>query len=492
MTKAFNETPNILLVMTDQFNPRFIGAYQPGFPRTPHLNRLAESGVLFDNFYCNSPLCVPSRGSMMTGLFVTRAEVYDNGSNFSSSLPTFAHHLARAGYRTILSGKMHFIGPDQMHGFQERLTTDIYPATFAWTADWSLGLEHGENQGGVGPTGVIPWSSQLTFDEEVQHRSLTVLREIAADPDHKPFLLCVSYTHPHDPYLITQTYWQRYEGVEIPLPSAPSDAIENMHPYNQWIQLRHGLDTRPPNDAKIQSARRAYAGMASYIDDRVGELVAELERNGLLENTVVIFTSDHGDMMGEHGMWYKRTYLEDSIRIPMMVSWPATFPGGRRISAPASLVDLYPTILEIAGAPDRQETQAYLDGDSLVSMLSGSETQPRLVRSEYCGEGVLHPFLALRQQRYKYVFVRNTPPQLFDLESDPLEQHNLSGRPELQAAEERLASWVSQEWKDGALEQRILDDQRKRLLIKDAMRKAHYPSWDYQPVFDASRQFRRE
>lgn len=492
MTKSFSPAPNILLVMTDQFNPRFIGAYQPGFPKTPHLDHLAEKGVLFRNFYCNSPLCVPSRGSLLTGRFVTNAEVYDNGSDFSSSLPTFAHHLTLAGYRTILSGKMHFIGPDQLHGFEERLTTDIYPATFAWTADWSLGLNHGENQGGVGHAGVIPWSTQLSFDSEVQHRSLAAIRDIALNAHPKPFLLCVSYTHPHDPYVITEPYWKRYDGVAIPMPSAPPDNIENMHPYNQWIQLRHGLDTQPPTETQIQAARRAYAGMASYIDDLVGELIGELDRNDLLENTVVIFTSDHGDMMGEHGMWYKRTYMEDSIRIPMIVSWPANLSGGNRVDTPASLVDLYPTLLELAGVPDRQYVKTNLDGRSLLPLLTGEEDQPRLVRCEYCGEGVLHPALSLRLGKYKYIYVHSTPAQLFDMESDPFEQNNLSGHPDMKAVEDDLAALVPDEWKDGSLEQRILADQSNRLLIKAAMRKGSYPAWDYQPTFDASKQYRRE
>ena len=478
--------------MTDQFNPGFIGAFHPGFPQTPHLDQLAENGARFENFYCNSPLCVPSRGSLMTGMNVTRAHVYDNGSTFSSSLPTFAHHLSRAGYRTILSGKMHFIGPDQLHGFQERLTTDIYPATFAWTADWSLGLDHGENQGGVGPTGVIPWSVQLTFDEEVQHRSLDVIREIASDKHRQPFLLCVSYTHPHDPYVITEPYWNRYEGVEIPLPSAPPVAPENMHPYNQWIQLRHGLDTNPPDEDHVRSARRAYAGMASYIDDKVGELLAELGKFHMLENTVVIFTSDHGDMMGEHGMWYKRTYMEDSIRIPMIVSWPSQIPGGRRVLSPASLVDLFPTLLEIANIPGRQQILQTADGESLLPLLIGEDEESRIIFTEYCGEGVLHPALALRRGRYKYVFVATTPAQLFDLENDPLESHNLSGKPEYQAIEDEMAALVPDEWKNGALEQRILADQRNRLWIKDAMRKAPCPSWDYQPSNDLSKRMRRE
>lgn len=484
--------PNFLFILTDQFNPRFIGAYGETFPRTPHLDQLAESGTLFESFYCNSPLCVPSRGSMLTGKHVTNAEVYDNGSSFSSSLPTFAHHLARAGYRSILSGKMHLIGPDQLHGFQNRLTTDIYPSSFAWTADWSLGLEHGENQGGVGPVGVTRWNMQMKFDEEVHYRSLVALRELANDSSNQPFLLCVSYTHPHDPYQVSQPFWDLYSDVDIPAPAAPGRSVEQMHPFNQWIQRRHGLDEQPPDLRLAQAARRSYAGNASYIDTKVGELLAELNTSGLAESTVVIFASDHGDMVGEHGMWYKRTFYEDAIRVPLIFSMPGELSFAKRIAAPASLVDLYPTLLAIADTPDFEAAVESVDGKSLLPLMSGKPDDGRLIVSEYCAEGVLHPALILRRNRFKYIYVHDTPPLLFDIEGDPLEQKNLAGNSTYVDVEQEFQNAIPEAWRDGTLERRIRLDQRNRLWIKEAMNTVEYPAWDYQPFASAANQYRRE
>src|SRR5215475_9531554 len=213
--------PNILILMADQLTARALRAYGGSIARTPYIDALADEGVVFDSFYCNSPLCAPSRYSFMAGQLPSKIGAYDNAAEFASDIPTFAHYLRQAGYRTALSGKMHFCGPDQLHGFEERLTTDIYPADFGWTPDW----EHPEirpswyhNMLSVTQAGPCRRSNQLDFDEEVVYAARRFLFDAARGSDERPFCLVVSLTHPHDPYAILPEYWDRYRAEDIDLP----------------------------------------------------------------------------------------------------------------------------------------------------------------------------------------------------------------------------------------------------------------------------------
>ncbi len=228
--------PNILLVMADQLSALATSPYGNRDVLTPHLQALADRGVVFEHAYCNAPLCAPSRASLLTGQLASRLPVNDNAEELPATVPTFVHHLRRAGYRTVLAGKMHFVGPDQLHGFEERLTTDIYPADFMWTKTWDsqgdpprrVGLPGDAESGAsyarqmaqmVVEAGPVPWSYQHDYDEEVHAGALATLRDLAlrrataggaaGAPGTPPWFLCVSYTHPHDPYVNLPEYWQR-------------------------------------------------------------------------------------------------------------------------------------------------------------------------------------------------------------------------------------------------------------------------------------------
>src|SRR5204862_145830 len=181
-----------------------------GHPMTkaPAMSWLAESGVVFDAAYTASPLCSPARASFMTGLLPSRTRVFDNAAEFSSAIPTFAHYVRNAGYRAVLSGKMHFCGPDQLHGFEERLTTDIYPADFGWTPDYRKPGERIDwwyhNLGSVSGAGVAETTNQLEYDDEVVFHAVQKLYDLARhsrDQDARPWCLTVSFSHPHDPYV---------------------------------------------------------------------------------------------------------------------------------------------------------------------------------------------------------------------------------------------------------------------------------------------------
>ena len=214
--------PNFLIIMIDQMAGPLLDENMIGHLKIPNIQKLINYGVKFENTYCSSPLCTPSRGSFMTGQLPSRNGIYDNASEFKASIPSFAHYLRDLGYKTTLSGKMHFVGPDQLHGFEERLTTDIYPADFGWTPNWENPEERIDwwyhNLSSVTGAGIAEISNQLEFDDEVSYYAKLKLYQYARRPDTDPFCLCVSFTHPHDPYIARRKYWNLYNHDTIPMP----------------------------------------------------------------------------------------------------------------------------------------------------------------------------------------------------------------------------------------------------------------------------------
>ena len=254
------------------------------------------------------------------------------GSEFSSDIPTMMHFLRHAGYRNIVSGKTHFIGADQSHGFDRRLTTDIYPSDFAWSIDWRPHVEHriGTSVKKLEVSGLCRTNNQILFDAEVQFRAIEFLRYEALEPQEKPFFLHVSYTQPHESYQSVPKFWDLYDDVEIRLPEQGEDAEADRHPVTRWLKIHHGIDQFPPSDHTIRASRRAYYAMITQIDEYVGEIMAELAHLGLVEDTIVLFCSDHGDMVGERGMWFKRNFYDKSVKVPLIVHNPKRYaPEGR-------------------------------------------------------------------------------------------------------------------------------------------------------------------
>lgn len=368
--------------MCDQLSALATAPYGNADALTPNLDSLARGGARFANAYCNSPLCAPSRASMMTGLLPGEIPVNDNSEELPASVPTFAHHLRRGGYKTVLAGKMHFVGPDQLHGFEERLTTDIYPSDFIWTQPWAtLGdpprdpeaVTAGRYQADmVREAGPVASSAQLDYDEEVHARTLERLRRFSRrgpDAIHQPWFICASYSQPHDPYAPAQRYWDLYEDATIVMPEGGNR--EAATAWDHWVNAYHGVDLVRPSPDDVYRTRRGYYAMTTYIDEKLGELIEALHLLGFLEDTVVIFTSDHGDMLGERGMFFKRTFREWATRVPLIFSGPGVR-AGHVASENVSLVDLYPTLLEVCGLQMPElDIRRTLAGSSLAPFLGG-------------------------------------------------------------------------------------------------------------------------
>lgn len=472
--------PNILLVMADQLAAPALRMHGNRVCRTPHLDRLAERAVVFDRAYTPSPLCVPARCSMLTGLLPSRIGVHDNASELPASVPTVAHHLRACGYRTALCGKMHFIGPDQLHGFEERLVTDIYPADFSWIPDWEAGpsfVSSGAGMGSVLEAGPCVRSLQMDYDDDVEFNGSRKLLDLARDPGQRPFFLAVSFTSPHTPFTVPGEFWERHPEAEIDDPAVPPLPFEELDHHSKGLFFAHGRHLHDVGPGQARRARRAYYGMVSQVDDRVGRLLGILDETGLASGTVVVFVSDHGEMLGERGMWHKHHFWEWSARVPLLVRFPGGEGAGRdgRI---ASLVDLAPTLADIATDGKGIETGLPLDGKSLVRP-AGGETGAAggHAISDYLAIGPCVPCRMVRQGPHKYMHTHGHPPMLFDLDADPLEQRNLAGDPSHSEAERRLRGLALDGWDPGRLAGEVLESQRRRRLVAAAMRGG--PNWSH-------------
>lgn len=460
---------NILVVMADQLVPFLTSPYGDPAAKTPSLQRLADEGVRYDAAYTPYPLCSPARAAFMTGDYASRHGCYDNASILPADVPTVAHYLTLAGYETALSGKMHFVGPDQLHGFARRLTTDVYPAAMDWvpTQDPEGRFVRGGHARSYVPprVGVVEWSKFLAYDEETHFRALEYLR----NGPQQPFFLVVSYHHPHDPFQVTQAMWDEYEGVEIPVPQTPAEVEYSA--MDVWANEAHETDAVDlRNEDDLRALRRAYYALVTYIDRKLGELL-----DAIPDETLVVFTSDHGDMLGERGMVQKRCFYEWSARIPLIVRHPDGRDAGSAVAAPVSLLDLAPTLLDMAGCSERLP----MDGGDLLEP-SG------VVLSEYHVEKVRAPCFMIRRGRWKYIYIHGHGEQLFDLAADPGERKNLGPHP----VADELRTLILDQFDPDAIARVGAESVARRELIARAMAMTT-TRWDYSPVFDATKQYVR-
>lgn len=481
--------PNILLIMADQMAGPALPIYGHPVVKTPHLSRLAADSVVFEAAYCNFPVCAPSRFSMLSGLYATRIGAFDNAAELPASRVTLPYYLRGLGYHTSLCGKMHFIGPDQLHGYHERLTTDIIGADFALTPNWASG----EPDSPAGATlktildaGHCIRSLQIDYDDEVEHCAVQKLYDLARTPAQQPFFLTISFTHPHAPFTAPLEHWNRYRDDEIDLPSVPPIAADTLDMQSTWLAQARAADKYSVDDAITRNARHAYYGMISYIDDKVGRILDTLRKTGLDHDSVVIFLSDHGEMMGERGMWFKSTFFEWSARVPLIVRWPGVFQP-RRVSSVVSLIDLLPTLLELGSDGKETDIVEDVDGRSLVSLLSNGKdaSWADTAISEYTADGVCAPCRMIRKGPYKYVYMHGHKPLLYNLESDPRELENLAGSPAAASIERELNAAILKEWDPDEITREVIRSQQHRLRIQRLTAGADQPlDWSFNARFD--------
>jgi len=481
--------PNILVLMVDQLNGTLFPDGPADWLHAPNLKALAERSTRFKNAYTASPLCAPGRAAFMSGQLPSATGVYDNAAEFTSSIPTYAHHLRRAGYQTCLSGKMHFVGPDQLHGFEERLTTDIYPADFGWTPDYRKPGERIDwwyhNMGSVTGAGVAEISNQMEYDDAVAFEATRKLYDLSRGQDARPWCLTVSFTHPHDPYVARKKYWDLYNDCDHLLPEVADLGYDAQDAHSKRIFDANDWRSFDITEDHIKRSRQAYFANISYLDDKIGEILQTLEDTR--QEAVILFVSDHGDMLGERGLWFKMSFYEGSSRVPMMIAAPQMKPGLNE--TPVSNIDVCPTLCDLAGV-SMDEMMEWTTGQSLVPMGQGVErTEP--VAMEYAAEGTEAPMVSLRYGKWKYNRCALDPDQLFDLDADPHELTNLAEEPAHQGTRQTLRAKSDARWDLDAFDADVRKSQARRWVVYEALRKGGYYPWDYQPLRNASEQYMR-
>jgi choline-sulfatase len=489
--------------MVDQLIPMYTSIYGNEIVKTPNLDKLAAEGIKFENGYTTCPACVPTRHSLLTGMYLASHGAFDNGSILRSDIPTHNHYLNRAGYETCLAGKAHFVGPDQLHGFTRRLMTNIYPSAFKFMPTRSekshfqdlhpqpIAIDYvGEN---AGPT---QEDMALDYDERAIFHGIRYLAEKRTNPGFSaqedppkrgktPFFVQISLNKPHEPFLTYQEYWDMYEGVDIPIPDYSVDFEKMYTSMDKSLNKLHGVDKVDLRDKEsLKRIYRAYYSLVTYIDDKLGEVLEAIDRYGLRENTIVIFLSDHGDMLGQRGMVQKRVFYEHSARIPLVINMPEKYQIGERgsvVTEPISITDVAPTILELAGITDYLP----MDGKSLLPLMRGERDPDRYVFSENYSEGVLNSAVMVRKGDYKltYIYHNDGEPekQLFNVEKDPREIKNLAGKARYKKVESELENIILSNFDLEALDKQAQQNYERRKVIKESRKIANPPSWNYNP-----------
>ncbi len=453
------EKPNILIIMSDEHAPMFSSVYGHPIVRTPNMERLAALGATFDAAYCNSPLCTPSRMSFMTGRFVHHIGAWDNVTPLRSDLATWAHRLRARGYDVALSGKQHFGGPDQLHGFQRQLARDLHAEWNHPIHLWDDGIVPAEQPWGEVYAAGPGWTEELEVDELAGTRALEFVRDPARRAT--PWALNVSFIAPHFPLVAPQRFWELYPPDKMDLPAIPAGHLEDLHPLAQRFRTMFGFPQFP--DEVVRRARAGYYALVSYFDEKIGELLAALIETGQYENTVIIHLSDHGEMNGEHGMWRKSNFYEASSRVPLQVVWDGRIAGGQRRGEVVSLVDVTATICDIAG----DDCNLPLAGDSLLPLLTeGDREWKDEAFCEYLAHGTDRPLAMLRRGRYKLNYSWGEPVELYDIEADPGEFHDLSNEAAHQALIADMKADLLADWDPAALDAQVRASQRQQRFIE--------------------------
>lgn len=468
--------PNFLVLMSDQHNPNVMGCEGDLVVRTPNLDYLAARGVLFENCYCPAPLCVPSRMSFMTARSPSGNGVWSNYCRLSSNVPTFAHTLSIGGYETVLAGHMHFIGPDQRHGFEKRLGGTLAPAYLGgpWSgltpellgAAEDMQSRRGIEVAGPGRTGYHLW------DEMVAEASIKFLRTYgrANRQQRRPFCLVVGFISPHPPFVSPRDDFNYYLD-RVTLPVVPEGYFEGLHPAMKLWRRNRGVEDLTEDE--IRRARAGYYGLVTHLDRQVGKVLEALEQSNLAQDTVVIYASDHGEMAGEHGMWWKSNFYEGSVSVPLIVSWSGQFASGERLCHIVNLADIAPTILGIAGVGQLPDTV----GSSLVPLLRGEQVEwSNETFSEHALYKGVPTIRMMRRGPWKLVHYEGYRPQLFNLEKDPEEFHDLGDNPHYEGIRQELTQCALTGWSASHIEETLARRTRARSVLTAWFKAVQPPS----------------
>jgi len=420
--------PNVLFLFSDEHDPRHMGIAGSALVQTPHLDRLARRGTRFVNAYTPSPICVPARAALATGLPVHEIGYWDNALAYDGRIKGWGHALQAAGHRVESIGKLHYVDDALPTGFdRQHLAMHIWQGTGqVWGSirdplpDHRPGFRMLKE---IGPG----WSNYNQFDTDVAAATVDWLRARAATPDDKPWTLFVGMVAPHFPLVAPQAWFDLYPPEAIaPSKLLPADGFAH-HPWIARMNAFANHDATFDGDPERRKlAIAGYYALCSFMDAQMGQVLATLEETGLADETIVIYSSDHGDNTGQRGLWGKSNLYRESAAVPLVVAGPDV-PAGEVNETPVDLTDLHPTFLEAAGIDDLDNAHER-PGRSLLSQLGRSD-DTRTVLSQYHAIGAPTGAFMLAGARWKYHHYVDYPPELFDLQADPEETTNLADQP---------------------------------------------------------------
>ena len=426
---------NVLFIMSDEHSREIAGCYGNPIVATPNIDTLAARGVVFENAYCNSPICVPSRASLATGDYVHRIGYWDSAAAYDGRVPSWHHRVREAGHDMVSIGKLHYRGAGDDNGMSEVHLP-------VWIVD-GIGDLHGllrrdrrvrEVARELATEAGRGWSPCTRFDVQVADATVRWLRERRDRAAGKPWVLFSSMVSPHYPLIAPDEFHDLYAGIDLPRPRLYEEADRPHHPVIDHYRETWNYDDHFDAE-RLRVGLTAYYGLCSFLDFQIGRILAALQESGFADDTLVIYTSDHGESLGNRGLWGKSVMYEESSAVPLVMAGPSV-DAGRRCATPVSLVDVYPTVVEsVCGALDARERA--LPGESLIT-LAREQPAERVVFSELHDDGSMTGEFMVRLGDWKLVHYVGYPPQLFDLAADPFEQNDLADRPETAEFQHRL------------------------------------------------------
>lgn len=413
---------NLLILMADQHNRQLMGCAGHPDIKTPNLDRLAARGTRFASAYTNSPICVPSRAAMATGRYPHQIGVWDNAAPYTGTPASWGHRLTAAGKPVTTIGKLHFRGAQDDTGYpDQRIALHCHEGLGDYQgllrADMPPRFQHRKYLLEAGPGD----SEYLRYDRAITDQTVRWLRDEAPSLT-EPWTLWSSWVCPHPPFVAPPEYVALYNPEKITLPVNWQEQDWVHHPA---MDLRRKImfHEEPLDEATLRQAICTYYALVSFMDAQIGVVLQALDDAGLTESTRILYTNDHGDMVGKHGLWYKSVMYEDSAGVSMIVAGPE-IPQGKVSQTNVTLVDVFPTALQAAGVPAAPE-DAKMPGRSLFD-LANQERVSRIAFSEYHSSMSASASFMVRDDRYKLVYYVGMPKQLFDLEADPDESNNVA------------------------------------------------------------------
>lgn len=404
---------NFLLLMSDEHNPRFSSIYGHPSVKTPNMQRLADMGTLYENAYCNSPLCLPSRSSFMSGMYVHETQAYNNSNIIKHNYPSYGQMLSDQGVHTTYAGKVDVYNHSDTLGFNELLLA----GNRGPKGDTNFQRQPMKirSDGHARANGFGIQENPFQNDQKVIDLAIQWITQTSPNLG-KPWSFTVNTGNPHFPHFVTQELWDMYpEGGDLPAHGINEDTAK--HPAAQ--SLRDHFQTETFSKEQARGLRRGYLGCVTWTDAALGQLIDALESTGQLKDTVIVYCSDHGEMLGKFGMWWKCSLYEDSMRVPMIVAGPG-FEPGKRVNTPVTLLDLQATFFKSLNA-DRPESW---HGQPLQDVKNNDDQ--RIVFGEYHGHGTTTSGYMIRKGNWKVLYHVNMPHQLFNLKADPEELANLA------------------------------------------------------------------